>query len=211
MQLKLVQKKSGVSAAFEIYLGAQLVGQALQSNNLTFGGSWSLSYAGRMLSMDYRRAELLGNLTKGAGDKVFMPYQIHNEAGEELGMIVRKFTGGSIFTRYEYVEMSCLGRMYRMYVVGLGKAGYAFPIYCGETQVALIEKGCEVRNNLDEYELFCMDGFDLPGVMLGLYLDTMMFANRGEVSTHSVKKSVTITTNKEIKAKYDPQFKDRMM
>ncbi len=208
MRLRLVQTRSGVSAQFDVVSGGVLVGRAVQSNNVTFGGSWETEYAGRAIRMDYRRAEMLGNISKSAENRQYMPYLIRNDAGQELGKIVRKYSDGSIFRRYEYVEMIFAGCVYSMYVIGLGREGYAFPVYCGETQVALIEKGCEVRNNLDEYEVTCRGGFDLQSILLGLYLDGMLFANRGEIATQSVKKSFLITTNKQLKAKHDPLFKN---
>ena len=65
-----------------------------------------------------------------------------------------------------------------------------------------------VRDNLDRYEGYVVREEDIiPCVLLCLYLDASSFANRGEAVSSSVETTYYKTTNKKLKAWYNPNFK----
>lgn len=100
---------------------------------------------------------------------------------------------------------------YKMYPIGFGKEGAKNPIYCGEEQIALIEKDCEVVNDLHTYKLFCLtEQSSVIALLFAMYMYSMTGYKVGEKVTKSVEKRVSITTNKHLKAMYDPSFKEKV-
>lgn len=65
-------------------------------------------------------------------------------------------------------------------------------------------------NNLDVYHVTATSEQSfLVTTIFGLYLDASSYAHRGEIVKKSVEKTYYLTTNKKLKAKYDPDFKEK--
>lgn len=204
----IVQTKSGFSAEFKMYVAGKQFSYAKLNNNVTFGGSWEF-YIDEALTYktQYKFREQMGNIGKKIEDKKFIPFEIYNGYGEQCGLIFQKETGGFFLSRYPYYEMQLNNLVYTLYAVGMGKEGMKFPIYREEKQVALIEKSYEVHNNLDQYRSYALTTDDnMAACLLCLYIDSLMYSNRGQVVQSSVQKTYKITTNKELKSKYNPDF-----
>ena len=211
VQLKLIQTKSSLSAAYELRKGEQLIARAEIANNFTYGGSCKV-YRGEAL--EYIISCELGITKASTRDKkaVKRQYKLTDAMGNEYGKIreIRVKTG--FLSYYDYTELSLDGQgEYEMYEIGLGKEGMKFPIYRGNIQIAQLEKGTVVRNNLDEYDIYAKDEQAARiGWLLCLYKDITEYANRGEIVYKSAEVSYTRTMNKALLSKYDPSFAQRM-
>lgn len=207
------QTKSAFSARFEIQVGTNVYGIAEVKNNLTFGGACDIYIRGAFAyKISYDINERLASTVKTGEKKKLIPYMITGADGACLGKISLKQSGGFFLNRYGYYEMEFYGRTYIMYSVGMGKEGMKYPIYVDGMQIALIEKPCEVENNLDNYRVYSMyDEYSDIAHIFCLYIDMVTHPNRGEIVTKSVQKNYKITTNKELKSKYNPDFADMVI
>lgn len=137
------------------------------------------------------------------------PFIIRSWSGETIGCIYHKIT--KYFFGYTYYEQQLNGRQFSAYEVGLGKDGVKIPIYEGDQQVALIEKGTVVYDNKDEYDLFALDLFYLEAAAIfNIYYDIIRFKDPGEIVHKSKKVNYIYTWREELKAKYDPAFRNRV-
>lgn len=204
------QTKSALSASFEIQVGSNVYGIADVKNNLTFGGACDIYIQGsRAYKISYDINERIASTVKTGTAKNRIPYMITGADGARLGSIRIKQSEGFFLTRYGYYEIQIWNKTYKMYSVGMGKDGMKYPIYDGDIQIALIEKECRVQNNLDNYQVYSLyDEYSDIAHILCLYIDMITYPNRGEIVTKSVQNNYKITTNKELKSKYDPNFKD---
>lgn len=109
------------------------------------------------------------------------------------------------FLFYEFVLD---GMLYTIYEVGCGKDGIKLPVYNGDKQVGLIEKGAVTYDNKDTYSIAAINKrVAEAGVLFTLYYDFVRFGRRGEVSRRSKKTRYYYTTNKALKEKYNPDWK----
>lgn len=207
MLCELKQTVSGMTAEFVLLAGGQAVGDARFPDNFLFGGPCLCRYRGSSFELTYRPAPGR-NLGRPAEEREFVPYLL-TQNGAPCGQICAKEVKG-FFSGYGYVAMDLLGRSYEMFEVGLGSKGIVWPIYADGRQVAQLSKGTTVHNNLDEYEICALDtGSELAACLMCLYLDARSYARRGQITTASVEKVFLLTTNKRLKAKYDPTFRER--
>lgn len=210
MICEVIQRKSGFSVLFEINSNNTVIANAYLNNNIVFGGTWDYCENGTLkYRLVYKPLSQLSNIMKNAKDKVFVSYDIQNEREEVIGSVCQRQIGGNIFKRYEYFELKINNVSYQLYAVGMGKEGYKFPIYIDEEQVALIEKDNTIYNNLDSYKICAIDfSSNEVSCLYSLYIDALMFGNRGEKVLKSASISYNLTTNKVLKSKYNPQFKE---
>ena len=204
------QTVSGMRAEFLLLSREGTIGSACFPNNFLFGGSCSCSYRAESFVLQYHPNPPGHNLTRSAPDRRFVPYSILH-SGAPYGQLFGRFSRDGFFSRYEYDCLSFGTTEYEMFEVGLGKEGIVYPIYCNIVLAAEIDKDGTVYNNLDCYRLYALDEASmLHAFLLCLYLDARSFANRGEMMKNSVNKTFYLTTNKKLKAKYDPAFKQRV-
>ena len=99
------------------------------------------------------------------------------------------------------------GRSFTAYVVWLGAAGLKLPIYDGDKQVALLEKGGVVFDMLDSYELYIAEDalFEMV-VLTALYYDRDCFANAGQSVNHDIQHTSNYTVRKKQLAMYDQNW-----
>ena len=146
-------------------------------------------------------------MTPGAKAAGFRPYEIRVD-GRTAGTVAQIDVKTGLFSRHQYHEMHLGGRSYELYSVGLGKAGDAGCLYCGNTQLAEIDSEATVRNELYEYEIFAVDDqAAFVSILMCCYMYVRGCYRPGEKPTASTATYVTVTTNKSLKAKYNPDFK----
>lgn len=207
MIFDIVQTVSGMSAAYEALCDGKKIGTAYVENNITNGGSCAWQFMGTAYDMSYQFDQQVKSWLKPKAEKTGIPYKITQE-GRHVGDICIKLSEGGLLSRYEYYSLTFGVDAYQLYAVGMGNEGMKYPIYAGDVQIALIEKDTEVRDHLDVYHAYAVDNqAAMVAFLFGLYLDMREFANRGQVSSASYEKSISITINKALKAKYDPSFK----
>lgn len=208
MICKLIQTFSGFKANYQFLINNHTVSYAQIDNNFTFGGTVSFnSFIDKSVySLCYSPALSLGNVKRNTDEKKYVPYSIM-QGENQIGLICRKYAGRGL-KKYEYFSVDINGNSFDVFEIGMGKEGIKYPVYSNNLQVALIEKDCEVRNNLDEYNICCADEFSaLISYIVSLYIDMMFFAARGQQVSSSFSKTYSKTTNKELKSKYNPAFK----
>lgn len=157
-----------------------------------------------MLSSEEVPIDVMGILFR---DKVL--YNIKKLNGDICGEIalkvVKKFLAG-----YKYIQINFNAELLNCYEVGMGKEGKFVCIYIGDRQVALIEKSNVVYDNLDSYKIYLEDEKYMQIVCLYLvYYDHATSANSNEFADKSKKTSYEYSPNKELKSKYNPQFKEQ--
>jgi len=210
MIFDVVQTFSGLSASYEARREEQPVGSAYLANNFLLGGSCDIAFLGEPYTLSYLPAQQVQSWFKPRVEKTGVPYQI-SKGGQAVGSICVRISEGNFLSRFDYYVMELSGREYAMYPVGLGKEGMKYPVYSGNTQIALLEKDTVVRDHLDIYHVSALDETaGLVSFLFGLYLDMREFANRGEVAYASYEKSVCYTAKKRLREKYDPGFKKRI-
>ena len=103
-------------------------------------------------------------------------------------------------------------KKYDLYPIGFGNEGGKHPVYCGDTQIAQVEKPAEVRDDLHNYTIYAIDS---DAAELSVLLVAYMYVNAnykpGEKVTKSYVKCYSITKNKTLLSKYDPEFKEKLI
>ena len=175
-------------------------------------GSFSLK--GKLYSME---ADISGTLydcvfritydRRLKSKETFRPYSIL-EFDREIGSIFRAERKISLFKGYGFRQMNCCGNTYTMYAIGMGNEGLKLPIYCGDMQIAQIEKDCIVYNGLHNYRAYIEQDVLIKVVAwFCAYLYVTGPYAPGEKVISGKTKIVSTTTNKLLKEKYNPDFK----
>lgn len=138
----------------------------------------------------------------------FRPYII-SENNIEHGTIYQTKYNGGLFNKFDYHQMKNNGLTFDLFPIGFGKEGSKSPIYVENKQIAQIEKECTVYNDLHNYRIYAKD--DCSAYIAILFV-VYMYINggykAGEKALSSTVKVVSTTTNKILKGKYNPDFKN---
>lgn len=210
MIFDIVQTVSNFSASYEARRKNQVIGGACLSNNLMLGGTCDCHFMGNNYALSYMPEQQIQSWFKPRQEKTGVPYLITQDSRAAGGICIKVSEGG-FFSRFDYFFMELHGRVFSMYQVGLGKAGIMYPIYRGDSQIALLEKSTVTYHQLDVYHVSAFDTDEgLVAFLFGLYMDMQRFGNRGEAVHASVEKTYIYTTKKALKEKYDPRFKSKI-
>ena len=99
------------------------------------------------------------------------------------------------------------GDEYFLYEVGFGHKGLYLCIYRGEELIAIADKELTVINYQDKYTVYTKNDEFIQFIMpLIMHYDITKYGDVMDISLRSVKKSVVNTIQKELRAKYDPNF-----
>lgn len=209
MRAQLVQTYSGCSAAYQVFHSGELVYEAattpspvrlkavLRQNGRDlysiYGGDWL-----------YKRNE---SQVRDQGRRQLHICEVRSPQEEAVGRICYELGG---WGRPPLYRVDLGGRRWTVYQVGLGRQGLKFPVYDeGERQIALLEKGVVVKDNLDSYDLFALDQTGiLVSTLFGIYYDWKEFSNRGEYACRKTSATLVFTLKKSVKERYDPGFRD---
>ena len=131
---------------------------------------------------------------------------MHNE--EIVGTIVGKNQKAKGFLQsYPYRVMNYKGVNYYLYEVGFGNDGLYLCIYKEDQLIAIAEKDLEIVNYRDHYTVYALNEEDLKIIMpLVMHYDVTAYGDVMEIAVHSVKKKKVKTIQKELIAKYNPEF-----
>lgn len=200
MILDVIQvSKELFSASFVIKRGLYEIGSfSLKGNIVSMEANITLNILGRQSELIFNR--------KIQCKQMFRPYCVI-ECGFEVGKVFMAAKKISFFKRYDFRQLNYSDSVFLMYAVGLGKEGYKFPIYNENEQIAQIEKGCVVYNDLHNYKVYIKDEDCLNAV---IYLCAYNYVTGpyepGKKTISGKETTVYITTNKLIKEKYNPEF-----
>lgn len=208
MILQFIQTRTKLSAAYEV----------LEGDSRLYHAEIPLSIKELSLQL-YKLDQMICYITVNhefkntfswAKTKVLSSQNIYNRYNELVGVINLKRT--KTFGGYPYYEVSLNQQLFQIYAVGCGKEGIKIPIYYGEEQIALIEKDPTVYNNQDRYQIMAVDEYAADiACLFNLYYDFIRFGHRGEFVSNTKYTNYEYTVNKELKSKYNPQFKEMIM
>lgn len=134
-------------------------------------------------------------------------FEIKKPDGEICGKIVSILVRG--FFGYRYYQTTFNSEVYDCYVVGMGKEGTFVCIYSGEQQIAMIEKPPVVYDNKDTYKIYIKDDKYTEIICLfAVFYDHTATGNYNKVAVKTKKVYYYYTMNKNLKSKYNPQFKE---
>ena len=204
MHYRVQQTKSAIRADYDVMEN----GEVLYSATIPFNVKGYKALFSRSGQLAYTiERDVIASLRRlsSGGEKVIDYYSIKDCMGNTAGAIYRKRTKG--FFGYYFFELHLDGKEYKIYEIGLGKQGIKLPVYIGEQQIALIEKGTHTANNLDSYDLSAVDAKTAQiSSLFCVYYDFMRFGNHGEVSVNSKQVTYVYTGNKKLKEKYNPNW-----
>ena len=198
MSISFVQQcKKLYAADFAVFHNGAAIGTLSMEGRLgSMEGEWSGTVMGRRISMK-----------RCSGVPGFRPYEISVD-GRVAGNVSQIEVKTGLFSRHQYHQLQLEGCGYQLYAVGLGKRGGACSLYCDGRQLAEINRDPTVYNELYRYEIFAVDTDSaFVSILLCCYMYMLGCYRPGEVAVSSVRTHVTVTTNKALLAKYDPNFK----
>ena len=167
-----------------------------------FEKSYTLQYSGGLL-----KSASLPNKE----EKSFRPYQIDSGMHGKIGNVYQVEKKEGWFSIIDYLELIYSGLNYNAYPIGLGREGGKSPVYCGETQIAQIDKAGEIYNDLHHFDIYAVDQQAAEvAVLFVAYMYINANFKPGEKATKSYVKYTSITTNKTLKSKYNPDFVKRI-
>lgn len=105
---------------------------------------------------------------------------------------------------YEYVENDAL---YQVYEVGFGRKGLFLCFYRDDRLFCIVEKELTTINHKDHYTCYLTNPEYLPVISsFVIYYDVTQYGDFFEITMYSKKTAVVNTYQKELKAKFDPNF-----
>lgn len=141
----------------------------------------------------------------------FRPYQILIN-GIAKGIICQTECKTGLFQKYDYHQIEMDGSVYEMYPIGFGAEGAKNPVYVNGKQMGLIEKDCEVVDDLHTYKITAADEL---AARLCLIFSSYMYVQAaykaGTAVTKARHKIISKSTNQKLLEKYHPDFKNRIM
>lgn len=142
--------------------------------------------------------------------KAYRPYKIFDSEQRILGNVAQIDQKEGWFTTISYMQMYIAGqKQYDLYPIGFGAEGGKHPVYCGNKQIAQIEKPSEIYNDLHHYTIYALDQDSAKiSALFAAYMYINANFDPGQKAVKSYVKYTSITLNKSLKQKYNPDFKD---
>lgn len=141
------------------------------------------------------------------GDKPFRPYILALNERQVGGVYVSDSPDGGFFSKYCLYRLAINGKIYTMFPIGFGEQGAKNPIYMGETQVSEIGIPCVTYDDLRIYTLYVSENQDiLPGILFCCSIFVIAHFHPGSKTIFGERKVVTVDKNKNLLAKYNPNF-----
>ncbi len=133
------------------------------------------------------------------------------DAEKKIGHLVGKTQKTGFLKAYAYYEYLFNGETYYGYEVGFGSKGLYLCLYRGDRLIAIVDKVLRVVDYKDCYTAYIEREEDakilLPFV---LYYDSTAYGDVMEVRAKHVSVKFVNTIQKEVLAKYDPEFIPRI-
>ena len=127
--------------------------------------------------------------------------------GNYLGAVVGQTKKLGFLKSYAYYEFTFNNEVYYGYEVGFGFKGLYLCIYKGEQLIAVVDKTVTVVNFKDCYTAYMLDEqYAKLVVLFVVYYDVIVYGDPREIALLSVQQRTVNTIQKELIAKYDPDF-----
>lgn len=163
-------------------------------------------------NVSYRMYFNISDKSYGSSFKDLMSFKIFDDKNNLIG----KFVGetyrpkGKLFGGYVYYSLNIYNSHYVVYEVGRGAEGVALCIYENDKLVAICDKNPRVTNFKDRYRIYCEESkYIYISTLFSIYYDMAKNADLREIKLYSETVTYTVNTNKEVAAKYDPEFVER--
>ena len=112
---------------------------------------------------------------------------------------------------YPYRVLTIGEKDYYLYEVGFGRKGLYLCFYEEDKLIAIADKNLVVINYRDEYKIYAESDKHIEIIMpLLLHYDMTAHGDMMSISALSVKRKIVNTIQKELIAKYDPEFIPRI-
>ena len=152
------QRKELFSADFTIWHLEKKVGSISVHGKL---GSMEAEITIHLFDKDYYMVYAGGFLKERPlpdKSKAYRPYKIFNSEHRILGNVAQIDQREGWFTTISYMHMYIVDQeQYNLYPIGFGAEGGKHPVYCGNKQIAQIDKPCEIYNDLHHYTIYAVD------------------------------------------------------
>jgi len=201
---ELIQTKGNFTKKYELKCENKLIGTAEVPISLKRKIEVNSFHQKFILQFEFLE-NILGKFKYGKNAKI-LPFQIYNDNNILIGSLCKRQT--KLFFGYTFYELHYEEDVFYFYEVGLGKKGVKIPMYNNhDIQVALIEKDNTRYDNKSRYHLTSIDkNYQRIAFMWSIYYDIVTNSNN-EVSVKSKETMYEYTLNKELKKKYNPNFK----
>ena len=129
----------------------------------------------------------------------------------KLGHILGKTRKTGFLKGYAYYEIVFGDEIYEGYEVGFGHKGLYLCVYKNDRLIAIIDKKLVTINFKDAYTVYMEDATcTLPILAFLTYYDVTVYGDLMDVAVLSAKERIVVTPQKELIAKYDPNFIPRI-
>ncbi len=202
MIIKIEQQiKDLFTATFKITSDGKTLGEATFNCHLaTMDGQWSIRFIDKIITMKRVRK---------IHCKSFRPYSISIN-NKECGYVYQTdYKTGFFKPRIYHHRLELNNQITDIFPMGCGEIVKS-PVFSNEQQVSLVEKSLLVENDLHNFDIFSInkDG-DLASVLLCLYMYSIGYYKVGEKPIQTISKGYSISKEKELLDKYNPEFKEK--
>ncbi|MBQ2904666.1 MAG: hypothetical protein IJE48_09740 [Clostridia bacterium] len=202
MILRIEQtKKEAYKAEFRIIADGNSAGSAAFIGRMgTMEGVWNINIMGRQFGMERIRK---------VSEKSFRPYALSIN-GSPLGHVYQtEYKTGFFKPSVTHHRLNINGQKTDMFPVGCGTL-INYPVYYMDRQIALVEKPLTVYDDLHVFDVFALDeNSAISTALICFYMYSLAFYKAGEVPIKTVHKGFFECKEKELLAKYDPDFKTK--
>ena len=201
MIIDVVQKKKDLfGAEFAIEHQGNSIGRMRLTGSIaSMDGHWDIELDGRHIAMERGKGRIPKEL------RPFRPYEI-TMGQKELGAVYQTEEKVGWFRSCGFSQMYLMGQCYNKYGIGLGHEGGKNPIYKGKVQVAQINTPTVIYDDLHRYHILTQDDEILAPILFSAYMYVVGGYKPGVKILTGVSKTITITKDKMLLAKYDPSF-----
>ena len=139
-----------------------------------------------------------------------LSFKVLSNTGK-LGHILGKTRKIGFLKGYAYYEIVFGDEIYEGYEIGFGHKGLYLCIYKQERLIAVIDKKLATVNFKDFYTVYmeCAT-YAMPVLAFLTYYDVTAYGDLMDVAVLSLKERIVVTPQKELIAKYDPDFIPRI-
>ena len=145
-------------------------------------------------------------------DTAYRPYNVSKKGKGIQGMIyqVDRKTGKEDVCAFYQMEYA--GKWYDLYPVSFESEGELYLLYCGNQQVAQVEKDMVIVDGQYDYDIYAVDqtAAEVAALMCA-YIYVYCDFTPGQKINRSVVIYTKITTDKTLLEKYDPTFKNMII
>jgi hypothetical protein len=142
----------------------------------------------------FSREKILSYIKKPNGDI----------CGEVSLKVARKFIAS-----YKYIQINYNAELINCYEVRTGKEEVFICLYLGNVQIAMIEKSSVIHDNKEYFRIYIKnDKYAEIVCLYAVYYDYLTLRSNNEILSNASKEKCEITQNRDLKSKYNPNFKE---